>query len=74
MVREVVIKEQHMGSPETKISNVFTPCSSTNSAGPNNNAACVSNSSATLKLECENGRQTMIASESDLPMIISDSD
>ena len=63
-----------MGDRQTKVSDVFTPCSSTNSTGPSNNAPRVSSSPATPEIEHEDGHQTMIASDSDLPMIISDSD
>ena len=74
MVRELAIKEQRMGGRQTKISYVFTPFPSTNSAGPSNNSPRVRSSSATPELEDENGHQTMIASDSDLPTIISNSD
>ena len=73
MVRELVVKEQRLGDCPTKISDVFTPCPSTNSAGPSNNAPRVSSSPATPKIGYEDGHLTMIAFDSDLPMIISDS-
>ena len=72
MVKELVIKEQVMGGHQIKISDVFTPCSSTNLAGPINNAPRVSSSPATSEIEYEDGHETIIASDSDLPMIISD--
>ena len=63
-----------MGGRLTKISNVLTPFSSTNSSGSSNNAPRVSSSPASLEIEYEDGHQTTIAYDSDLPMIISDYD
>ena len=50
MVSKLAIKEQHAGGRQTKISDVFTPCSSTNFAGPSKNTPRVSSSPATLEL------------------------
>ena len=60
MIREPIIKKQHMGGRQTKISDVFTPCSYTNSAGPSNNDPRVSCSPATPELEYEDSHQKMV--------------
>ena len=73
MARELVIKEQYMVGRQTKISDVFTPFSSTKSAASSYNAPRVSSSPATPEIKYEDGHLTMIASDSDLPMIISHS-
>ena len=45
-----------------------------NSAGPNKNAPRVSNVPATPEIEYEDDHQVIIASDADLPTIISNSD
>ena len=74
MVRELVIKKQHMGGRQTKISEFLLLALATNSAGPSNNAPRLSCSSAASEIQYEDGHQAMIAFDSNLPIIISDSD
>ena len=51
MVREVIIKDQHIGGRQTKIRVFFAPCCSTRAVGSSSNATPVNSSPSILEIE-----------------------
>ena len=73
MVRELIIKEQHIGDYQIKISNFLLLIVQLKTVGSSNNATPVNSHYSTLKIENDENHPTMIVCNSDQPIIILDS-